>query len=90
MPKPGLPINGETIEQIREIRFLSQAELAEAAKISRPYLNELERGAKPSAGPAILRRIAAELGVTVGALLARTRPRQGTEDADPTIEGIAS
>ena len=81
MPRPGLPINGETIEQIRKIRYLSQAELAEAAEVSPTYLNELERGAKDSASPAAIRRIAEVLGVSLGALLAQTRPRVGSSEA---------
>lgn len=53
-----------TIKELREKRGMMQKELAEIAKISRPYLHDLEnnrRGARPET----LKRIADALGVTV-------------------------
>lgn len=58
------------IKEIRESKHLMQKELAEIAKISRPYLHDLEynrRGARPET----YKRIADALGVTVEELIDR-------------------
>lgn len=77
MPGQGLPINGHAVEDIRNIRYLSQTELAEAAEISKSYLNEIERGARTSASPQVVRRLAEQLGVSPGTIVAATRNRVG-------------
>ena len=58
-------ISGESeVRVFREYRGLTQAELAEAAAISVPYLSQIEaRRRRPST--AVLRRLAARLGVTI-------------------------
>ena len=56
------------IKEIREEKKVTQKALAEAAKISQPYLYDLEnnrRGARPET----LARIAEALGVSVGDLI---------------------
>lgn len=55
------------IKEVRELRGVSQKDLAVAAKVSRPFLCDLEknrRGAKPET----MHRIADALGVTVADL----------------------
>lgn len=56
------------IKEIRESKHLMQKEVAENARISRPYLHDLEnnrRGARPET----YKRIADALGVTVEELM---------------------
>lgn len=56
------------IKEIREGLKISQVELSGKAKVSQPYLHDLEnnrRGAKPET----LARIAGALGVTVNELI---------------------
>lgn len=52
------------IKEIRESKAMKAAELARAAKISHPFLYDLERGAR-TASNETLERIADALGVTV-------------------------
>ena len=61
---------GSVISKLRQRRGWSQAELARRAKVSQPYLNQLESGAKgKSPGVKILQRLAKALGVPVTELL---------------------
>ena len=56
------------IKEIREVKKLTQVELSSLAKVSQPYLHDLEnnhRGAKPET----LQRIADALGVAVNDLI---------------------
>ena len=58
------------IRKHRESKGWLQAELARRAKVSQPYLNQLESGAKgKSPGVRILQRLAKALGVPVTELL---------------------
>ena len=59
---------GMKIRKIREAQRVSQGAVAKKARISREYLNRLERGRyDPTVG--VLRRLARALGVPVRALL---------------------
>lgn len=58
------------IKAIREAKGLKQSELADMAEISRPYLYDLENGAR-GAKQATWERIAAALGVTVDDLIGK-------------------
>jgi transcriptional regulator with XRE-family HTH domain len=61
---------GKVIARLREDRGLSQADLASRVGISQPTLSRFERGAgKPDA--LTMRKLAAELGVSVDAVNAR-------------------
>ncbi len=53
------------IKILRKYRGMTQAELAEAADISRPYLTEIETGKKDGSIRA-MRSLADALGVSVG------------------------
>ena len=55
------------VKIVRKHRGLTQAELARAAKISRPYLTEIETGKKDGSIRAI-KALAEVLGVDVGLL----------------------
>ncbi len=54
---------------MREARDLTQAELAEKAKISREYVALMETGAKKNPTIDVLKKLAKALGVPVGDLL---------------------
>jgi DNA-binding XRE family transcriptional regulator len=60
--------NENPIRILRKFRGLTQAELAEASGLSRPYLTEIERGSKEGSIGAF-RGIAAALHVNPGLLL---------------------
>ena len=55
------------IKKIRELKRINQKTLAEAAKISQPYLSDLEKNRR-GARPETWERIADALGVTVDEL----------------------
>lgn len=56
------------IKAIREAKGMRQSELADKAGVSRPYMYDLENGAR-GAKPDTLSRIAEVLGVTVDELI---------------------
>ena len=56
------------IREIREGKGVTQLALAREAKISQPYLHDLEKNAR-GARPETLERIADALGVQVGELI---------------------
>jgi XRE family aerobic/anaerobic benzoate catabolism transcriptional regulator len=62
---------GVKVRKLRETRGLGQAALAKKARISQPYLSQLEAGTRgnKSPGVVILQRLAKALGVPVTALL---------------------
>ncbi|MYU23677.1 helix-turn-helix transcriptional regulator [Streptomyces sp. SID8352] len=65
----GEVLRGERLAQERTIK-----DVAEAARISLPYLSEIERGRK-EASSEVLAAAAAALGLSLGDLLARTHGR---------------
>lgn len=60
---------GQVLRYLRQSKGLSQAKLAEDAKISASYLSQLENDAREATLP-LLRRIAAILGVPGTVLMA--------------------
>lgn len=58
------------IKDIREVMGMQQKELAELARVSRPFLCDLEKNRR-TAKPETLQRIADALGVTVSDLVAK-------------------
>jgi transcriptional regulator with XRE-family HTH domain len=74
---------GEFIRNQREITRLSLRQLANLARISNPYLSQIERGLhEPSA--AILKSIAAALGIPPEKIYAR--PLAGSPTTSPRTE----
>ncbi len=60
---------GEIVQQLREARGLSQAQLAESAQVSVSFVSILEGGQSgQNLSPAILARLARALGVTAAKL----------------------
>ncbi len=59
----------ELVKTLREARDLTQAELAEKAKISREYVALMETGAKKNPTIDVLKKLAKALRVPVGDLL---------------------
>jgi transcriptional regulator with XRE-family HTH domain len=59
------------VRQLRKAQGLSQAALAKKARVSQPYLSQLEAGTRGSKSPGvvILQRLATALGVSVTELL---------------------
>ena len=60
---------GQTIKRLRTQRGLTQAQLAERAGISQPYLSQLEAGAKERPAVQIVQKLAQVLGVKIENLL---------------------
>lgn len=56
------------VKIIRKYRGLTQSALAQAAKLSRPYLTEIESG-KKTGSVAVLQALASALNVNMGILL---------------------
>ena len=65
---------GRQIRRARLRRKMTQAQLAEAADLSVPYISHVERGKKRVSLDALL-RISQALGVTVDQLLSGTQPQ---------------
>ena len=57
------------IRRIREGRGLTQEDLAKRARVSQPYLSQIEAGTKKNPGVRIIQRLAKALGVPVTELL---------------------
>lgn len=77
---------GDFIRNQREITRLSLRQLANLAKISNPYLSQIERGLyKPSA--AVLKAIANALGMSPESLFARAGLLDD-EDDKPGASGV--
>lgn len=60
---------GVTIRKLREAQGLTQERLAKKARVSQPYLSQLESGRSKKPGIAIIQKLARALGVPVGELL---------------------
>lgn len=68
MPRKGATEVGSAIARRREAKGWTQAQLAEAAGLSQPYVSQVEAGTRePSL--VVLRDLAKALGVTVDELL---------------------
>jgi transcriptional regulator with XRE-family HTH domain len=60
---------GEVVQQLREARGMTQAQLAERAQLSVSFVSILEGGqSRNNPAPAILGRLARALGVTLAKL----------------------
>ena len=80
---------GEFIHSQRQLAKMSLRQLAEKAKVSNPYLSQIERGIyKPSAE--VLKGIAEALNISAETLYARiglvNANRDGADTAPPTVE----
>ena len=60
---------GQAIKRFRTKRGLTQAQLAESAGVSQPYLSQLEAGAKERPAVQIVQKLAKALGVKIEDLL---------------------
>jgi XRE family transcriptional regulator, master regulator for biofilm formation len=60
---------GTMLRRLRRITGLNQEELARKARVSQPYLSQLEAGTYKNPSIEILQRLAKALGVPVTALL---------------------
>lgn len=60
---------GRRIKRLRQACDLSAAELARRAGTSRTTISELETGKRQGSDPALLARLAAELGITLDELV---------------------
>lgn len=63
---------GRRLKQVREMRCLTQAELAQRAGLTPVQISHFETGVKPSASAVTLVKLADALSVTIDYLLART------------------
>lgn len=57
------------LRTLRRNRTLTQAQLAKRARISQPYIANLERGKNRNPSLAVLQRLAKALGVTTTAVV---------------------
>jgi len=57
------------VKRLREDKGMTQVELAKKAKVTQPYLAQLEAGTRKNPSLEILKRLARALGVPVGELL---------------------
>lgn len=72
---------GQRLRKFRDDRGWTQAELAERAGVSKPYVSELESGAGRRPSGQILLKLADALGVTVADILGR----QVVPSGDPHV-----
>ena len=62
---------GENIRKYREMRGLTQPELAQRARVSKAFLWEIENGNSKRPGAEVLFRIAEALGMTIAHLMGK-------------------
>lgn len=60
---------GQSIKRLRENRGMTQLELAKKARVSQPYLSQLEAAGKANPSVDLVARIAKALGVALEDLL---------------------
>lgn len=60
---------GEKLKRLRRGRALTQAELANIAKVSQSTIAQIERGVRPNPHPGTLGKLADALGVSPADLL---------------------
>ena len=60
---------GTVLRTLREEKGLTQDKVAKLAKVAKPYLSQLENGARKNPSLPVLKRLARALGVPVTALL---------------------
>ena len=60
---------GERVQQLREVRKLTQMELAEKARISQPVISMLESNLRENVKSDVLKRLAQVLGCTTDYLV---------------------
>lgn len=70
MPEPS--VFGRRLRQARELRELTQAELAEKSRVSAAMLSHFETGVRPSASADNLVKLSNALEVSIDYLLGRT------------------
>ncbi len=73
---------GERLKRLREIKGLSQNELAKRAGVHRPTISELEAGRQQDVTVETAKRLARALGVSLGLLV-------GEDESDPQPAGVA-
>lgn len=82
MPDDALGKLGEFIRSQRRLAHLSLRQLGELAKVSNPYLSQIERGMyKPSAD--VLKGIAKALGISSEVLFTQAGILEGSPDPRP-------
>lgn len=57
----GIDVHGPATRAIREALGIAQADLASEAGISRPYMNQIESGARTSVSPQVFDAISSSL-----------------------------
>lgn len=89
--KQALVAVGEFIRAQRQLGQLSLRELAERARVSNPYLSQLERGLYQPSAP-VLRSIARALGVNTGTMftMAGFLDEEGKETRKLSVEQAIS
>ena len=60
-------VNGATVASLRKALGISQVSLAARARITPPFLSQIEHGQRQPS-PEVLRRLATELGVPLDAI----------------------
>jgi transcriptional regulator with XRE-family HTH domain len=60
---------GTMLRRIRDAKGLTQVDVARTAKVTKPYLSQLETGARKNPSLPVLKRLARALGVPVTELL---------------------
>jgi transcriptional regulator with XRE-family HTH domain len=78
---------GAVVKRAREVRGLTQVELAKKAQLSQGYVSKLEVGDQKNPSIAVLKRLAKALGVPVAELLEQGRDRAVS---NPSGAGVAT
>jgi transcriptional regulator with XRE-family HTH domain len=76
---------GKRLKHVRELRGLTQAELADRASLTPVQISHFETGVKPSASAITLVKLADALTVTIDYLLGRTSEMQAVGGAAAVV-----
>ncbi len=60
---------GQVLRRMREQKGMTQEELAKRAKLTKPYISQIENGVRQNPSLPALRRLAKALGVPMAQLL---------------------
>lgn len=73
---------GLTLKRLRRGRGLSQAALAQKAKVTGAYITQLETGVRNNPSIAVAKRLATALGVHLTELLGMTKGHAGRQEEE--------
>ena len=78
---------GPTIKRLRQMRQMTQQEVADKAGIGRAYMSRIEHGSRPNCGIEVMERIANAIGVPLPLVVFMAASRRELSGVDAVTCG---